>query len=417
MTQSVAHGDTNETSGSSQDSGVSAYHVVRSERRLREGGGWLMLYFLLQAELGLAWDRNWHDFIGRDQFWIPPHILIYSGIGIAGLIALTVVLLETLRYRKQAPGVDATSTVQVLRYFHASLGYMLLGFGALTDLCAAPFDNYWHELYGIDVTLWSPFHLMGTFGGIMIGMGIIYLFASEAAYTRKKDAARRWLGLTSAEWGMLIFFAGFIEFGLPAMTAFTAISLGPWQFPTYPIPLTLGGVLLLVAAVQVTRRIGAATIMACLLILLALITQSFVPWALDIAVAHFGAVFRVSVGVPVFNITLVLIPVLLLLWAIAMDSAAYWQRRHDAQRFVEDGLHGVWFFGVGIAMTLLFIPALIVQLLLHVTPTLGMPKDILLVVTPVWLSMLLMLPLMVLVGLGSAWLGLTFGDIWRWNER
>ena len=123
----------------------------------------------MQAELGLAWDRQWHDLIGRDSFWIPPHIMMYSGIGGAGLVALAVVLVDTLRYFQQAPGVDDRSTLTVLRFFHAPFGYVMLGFGALIDLLAAPFDNWWHSLYGIDVTLWSPFHLMGTVGGLVEG--------------------------------------------------------------------------------------------------------------------------------------------------------------------------------------------------------------------------------------------------------
>src|SRR5216683_436274 len=155
-----------------------------AERRLRQVSAWLILYLLLQAELGLAWDRQWHDLVGRDQFWIPPHIMIYTGIGAAGLIALGLVLIDTFRYRRKAAGVDDTSTIGVLWLFHAPLGFVLLGFGTLIDLLAAPFDNYWHQLYGIDVTLCSPFHIMGTIGGIVAGLGLIYAFASEAVLVR-----------------------------------------------------------------------------------------------------------------------------------------------------------------------------------------------------------------------------------------
>ncbi len=126
-----------------------------AERRLRCVGAWILLYLSLQAELGLAWDRNWHDLVGRDQFFTPPHIMLYSGVGGAGLVALVVVLVDTLRYYHKKPGVDDNSTVKTLGFFHAPLGYILLGFGALTDLLAAPLDNYWHLLYGIDVTLWG----------------------------------------------------------------------------------------------------------------------------------------------------------------------------------------------------------------------------------------------------------------------
>ncbi len=40
-------------------------HADVAERRLRQIAAWFALYFLIQAELGLAWDREWHDLIGR----------------------------------------------------------------------------------------------------------------------------------------------------------------------------------------------------------------------------------------------------------------------------------------------------------------------------------------------------------------
>src|SRR5260370_32927865 len=117
-----------------------------AERRLRQVSAWLILYLLLQAELGLAWDRQWHDLVGRDQFWIPPHIMIYTGIGAAGLIALGLELTDTFRYLRKAAGVDDTSTIGVLWLFHAALGFVLLGFGAPIGLLTGPFENYLHQL-------------------------------------------------------------------------------------------------------------------------------------------------------------------------------------------------------------------------------------------------------------------------------
>src|SRR5205814_4521065 len=45
------------------------------ERKLRRVSAWLMLFFLIQGELGAVWDREWHAYVGRDQFWTPPHTL------------------------------------------------------------------------------------------------------------------------------------------------------------------------------------------------------------------------------------------------------------------------------------------------------------------------------------------------------
>src|SRR5712692_7892391 len=89
------------------------------ERCIRQVSAWFLLYLVAQAELGLAWDRQWHDLVGRDQFWIPPHIMLYSGIGGAGLVTLFVVLADTIRYYRGAPGVDDSSTISVFRLFHA----------------------------------------------------------------------------------------------------------------------------------------------------------------------------------------------------------------------------------------------------------------------------------------------------------
>ncbi len=76
-----------------------------AERKIRQVCAWIVLCLLLEAELGLAWDRRWHDYVGRDQFWIPPHIMMYVGIAGTGLISLFVVLLDTVRYRQRKAGV------------------------------------------------------------------------------------------------------------------------------------------------------------------------------------------------------------------------------------------------------------------------------------------------------------------------
>jgi hypothetical protein len=413
MSQSVVHGNSEEAAFPTPKTPS----PERTERRLRQSFAWIILYLLLQAELGLAWDRRWHDYLGRDQFWIPPHMMIYSGIGLAGLLTLCFVLLDTHRYRQHAPGVDDSSTITVLRYFHAPLGFILLGFGALTDLIAAPFDNYWHELYGIDVTLWAPFHLMGTFGGIMVGIGTIYVFASEAVYIRHASyPARRFLGMTTPEWGLLILLASFIELALPALTAFEAFTLGPWQFVSYPLPLALATIFP-VAAVQLTRKPGAATAVSLLVSLLSLLTQSYVLYALRFAAAHFGLTFRISAGVPVFNITLVLIPLLFLCSSLLLDSMAYYQQHHQPEQFEKAGLRGAQLFGVLIALLALLVPPSIVLLLTHVAPTIPLPMDVATVLAPNWPATLLTAPFALLIGLFAAWLGTIFGDIWHWNKR
>ncbi len=52
----------------------------RVERRLRRITGWILVGSLLAGELGAPWDGIWHGAVGRDWFWTPPHILIYSAV-------------------------------------------------------------------------------------------------------------------------------------------------------------------------------------------------------------------------------------------------------------------------------------------------------------------------------------------------
>ncbi len=385
----------------------------RAERHIRQISAWMILALLLFAELGLAWDRRWHDILGRDQFWIPPHIMMYSGLGLAGLIALFTVLWETRRYYQKKPGVDDTSTMRALRVFHAPIGFVLLGTGTLIDLMAAPLDNYWHELYGIDVTLWSPFHLMGVFGGITAGLGIIYIFASEAAHLRQAAyAPRRFLSFNAPEWGLIVLFAAFQELILPALTAFTPIPLsGPVQIYSYSFILALGTSYCLVGVYLCVRKPGAAIMTAMVLWLLSILTESYVPIALTLMAHWQGLIYRVGRH-PFFNITLVLMPLLFLICAVLVEFAA--SRLHYNAKI---GLPGAWRLGLVVAGLAVVYPPALAYVIGLLSPPGTLPWDVLISLMPNWLVMFLALPVALLIGSVFAYLGTVFGDIWYWNRQ
>lgn len=411
MTQSTIQGS---SQGTTRAYGFTSSWL--SERWIRQGSSILILYLLLQAELGLAWDRNWHDLVGRDRFWIPPHILLYTGVGGAGLVALIVIFVETIRYARKRDGVDDTSTIPVLGYFHAPLGFILLGFGALTDLLAAPLDNYWHELYGLDVTLWSPFHIMGTIGGVILGLGAIYMIASEAAYERQKGALSwRIMGLSGPEWCAIVLLAALIEVAIPALTAFTPASIGTFTLLTYPIPLTMAGVSMLIAIVQLTRKPGAATLMVLALLIESFATQSFVPWAIWTTIARLGFTFRFPGVTPIFNVTLVCIPLVFLIGAITVDISAYRQWAHQ-QMDERTSLKHIWLLGLIAAIPTVFLPPLIVDFF-RLFPSIRFPRDILLMLQPSWSDIFPVLLLIIILGPVFARVGSAFGDIWHLSKQ
>ena len=114
--------------------------------------------------IGILWDISWHKSIGRDKFLSPPHILIYLGAIFAGLFSGIQVLVHTFRSGKEGK----EGLVRVWGVFYSSLGALFCIWGAIAMLTSAPFDDWWHSAYGLDVTILSPPHTL-------LGMGMLFL--------------------------------------------------------------------------------------------------------------------------------------------------------------------------------------------------------------------------------------------------
>jgi hypothetical protein len=128
---------------------------------LRRGALWTLIAAKMLAGWGVQWDIQWHVLIGRDSFWIPPHVMTYAGVTILVLVSFGVLAWETLRGEGQ---------VRVLG-LRGSRGFHLAAWGIAITVLAAPIDDLWHRLYGIDVTLWSPPHLLGLVGSVVNTLG------------------------------------------------------------------------------------------------------------------------------------------------------------------------------------------------------------------------------------------------------
>jgi hypothetical protein len=67
-----------------------------------------------------------------------------------------------------------TSSVNVLG-FRAPLGAFIAAWGGIAMITSAPFDNWWHAAYGLDVKIVSPPHTLLILGMRAVSVGILFL--------------------------------------------------------------------------------------------------------------------------------------------------------------------------------------------------------------------------------------------------
>ena len=124
--------------------------------------------------IGIMWDISWHTTIGRDAFLSPPHILIYAGAIFGGLFSGIQVLWNTFTATPEKKG----TLVKVWGVFYSSLGALFCIWGAVAMLTSAPFDDWWHNAYGLDVVILSPPHSL-------LGLGMLFLQFGACVSTSK----------------------------------------------------------------------------------------------------------------------------------------------------------------------------------------------------------------------------------------
>jgi hypothetical protein len=145
---------------------------------------WAILAAATCVVVGIIWDISWHMTIGRDGLFSPPHVASYAGGAIVGLtcgwLALKTTFAGTAEERARSVGVWG---------FRAPFGAWVCVWGSFAMLASAPFDDWWHNAYGLDVQIISPPHSILALGmqGIVIGA----MLMSAAYQNQVPDDARR----------------------------------------------------------------------------------------------------------------------------------------------------------------------------------------------------------------------------------
>jgi hypothetical protein len=146
---------------------------------------WLAAIGVTSAQIGVHWDISWHRSIGRDSFWIAPHVAIQLCGIIAAVTCGFLILGTTLT---KSPLRD--SSVSVFG-FRAPLGAFVMAWGGFAMISSAPFDDWWHTAYGLDVKILSPPHVVLAIGMYGVEIGALILIASQM--NRANAASRKLL--------------------------------------------------------------------------------------------------------------------------------------------------------------------------------------------------------------------------------
>jgi hypothetical protein len=134
---------------------------------------WCMLVAITSDMIGGYWDVAWHQTIGRDTFWTPAHLAIQL-CGVLGGLTSGFLILSTTFGHSPAAHQRRAASVRIWG-FRGPLGAFIAAWGGFAMITSAPFDNWWHNAYGLDVTILSPPHVLLMSGSIAIDVGTLIL--------------------------------------------------------------------------------------------------------------------------------------------------------------------------------------------------------------------------------------------------
>jgi hypothetical protein len=234
-------------SGGNVESRTAAFllRTPNALERLTGVPGWaaaaigLSLYGLLVAGEGFYSDVAWHITLGRDEtLFTAPHTSIVLGLGAifgAGLVGVGYASLQQ---------VDTKLRWKAVRIPWSTLPLLALGGAALVGF---PLDEVWHQTYGVDVTMWSPTHMLMILGASFSGLAS-WLVLAEAGVRP-----------TQSRWGrgMLVVASWLTLQGLSAPLGEFSFGVPQFQQMFHPLILCIAGGFALVAIRLVHGRFWA----------------------------------------------------------------------------------------------------------------------------------------------------------------
>ncbi|AMW19274.1 hypothetical protein [Mycobacteroides chelonae] len=216
----------------------------------------LFVSTIVAALFGFIWDVSLHIGKGRDAGPLanPAHYFILFGLFllfIAGTLAIV------LPYDR--PG---SAAVRITRTWYAPVGGLLMAMCGLYALIGFPLDDIWHRIFGQDVTLWGPTHLM-LIGGAGLSLVSVLILEYEG---------RRAIGFNADDDTKFVKFLRYLSFGglfigLSVFQIEYDFGVEQFRLVQQPMMITAAAAFAAVCARTVMGR-GAAIIGALLAIVL-----------------------------------------------------------------------------------------------------------------------------------------------------
>lgn len=204
---------------------------------------------IICALFGFIWDVSWHIGNGRDPGPLanPAHYFII--IGLFGVFLGGVVSM-VIPFEKPGP-----AAVRITRNWHAPVGGVLMAACGLYAMIGFPLDDIWHRIFGQDVTLWGPTHLM-MIGGACFSLFAVLMLEREGEAVQAIEAAH----------GAFITFLRYLSFGgmfigLSVYQIEYDFGVEQFRLALQPMMIAFAAALAAVAA-RITMGRGAAIIAA-----------------------------------------------------------------------------------------------------------------------------------------------------------
>jgi len=274
------------------------------------------------AMIGVLWDISWHQSIGRDTFWTLAHLAIHL-CGILAGISCGFLILNTT-FAQQSPLRGAAVRIWG---FRGPLGAFIAAWGGIAMLTSAPFDNWWHDAYGLDVKILSPPHMVLAAGIVAVQVGALILILGYMNRASGEQQARLR--------ALFLYVGGMILVALSTVSLELTSRVFMHSAHFYRVVATIAP-LVLVGVARAARYKWAATAVAGIYMVFVMLMDWILP--LFPAVPKLGPVLY-----PVTHFVPSGFPMLLIVPAFALDLL--WQRTAHWGAWSQSLVSGIVFLG------------------------------------------------------------------------